>query len=75
MQDITKITSIKDEIESQFVDRLLTENNIPHIMRSYHDLAFDGIFQTAIWGHVEAPEEYREQVMSLINDIRSEKIE
>jgi hypothetical protein len=75
MQDIIKITTLKDEIESQFVDRLLTENNIPHIMRSYHDLAFDGIFQTAIWGHVEAPEDYREQVMTIVNDIRSGKAE
>lgn len=37
-------------------------------MRSYHDSAFDGLFQAhGRWGHVEAPLEFKDEIISVVN--------
>ena len=46
----------KNEIEAMLLDEILTEKHIPHMIRSYHDSAYDGLWQTPTgWGHLEAP--------------------
>ena len=36
-------------------------------MLSYHDTAYDGLFQGGRgWGHVEAPAEFREEILATI---------
>ncbi len=53
----------KNEIEAMLLDEILTEKQIPHLIRSYHDSALNGLWQTQSgWGHVEAPEEYAEEI-------------
>jgi hypothetical protein len=48
----------------------LKEKEIPHIIRSYHDSAYDGLWQTqSSWGHLEAPEEYRDEIMEIFNNM------
>jgi hypothetical protein len=60
----TKILVLQNEIEAMLLDQILTEKEIPHLMRSYHDSAYDGMWQTQFgWGHVEAPEEFRDEIM------------
>ena len=67
MNHTVKIATLDDEIQAQLVGQLLTEDNVPHIIRSYHDSAYDGIFQTSQgWGCVEAPEECEEKVLKAI---------
>ena len=67
-----KIATLDNEIQAQLVDQLLTDRQIPHIIRSYHDTAYDGLFQTAQgWGHVEAPEKYRDKVLAVVGRIES----
>jgi hypothetical protein len=59
-----RILTINNEFEASLLDEILTEKNIPHIIRSYHDSAYDGLWQMqSSWGHVEAPEEYREEIL------------
>lgn len=61
-----KILVFSNEFEATLLDGLLNENRIPHIIRSYHDSAYDGLWQTrSAWGHIEAPEEYREEILEL----------
>lgn len=68
MSKPVKILMFKNEIEAMLLDNILTEKNIPHIIRSYHDSAYDGLFQTQSgWGHIEAPEEYSEEIQSVYN--------
>lgn len=63
MGEYINILILKNEIEAQVMDELLTEQNIPHYMRSYHDLVYDGLFQLQKgWGHIEAPEEFRHRI-------------
>jgi hypothetical protein len=61
-----KILVFSNEFEANLLDGLLNENGIPHIIRSYHDSAYDGLWQTrSAWGHIEAPEEHRAEILEL----------
>ena len=56
----------KNEIEAMLLDEILTEKQIPHLIRSYHDSAYDGLWQTQSgWGHIEAPEEYSDEILNV----------
>ena len=51
----------------------LNRQGIPHVMVSYRDAALDGLFQTLRgWGHVEAPDEAKEQILLIIKEITQE---
>ena len=68
MANIVKILSFNNEIEAMLLDEILTEKQIPHIIRTYHDSAYDGLWQTqSAWGHIEAPEEYRDEILETYN--------
>jgi hypothetical protein len=70
MSTPVKIMGFKNEIEAILLDEILTEKNIPHIIRSYHDSALDGLWQTqSSWGHVEAPEKFREEILKIYNEM------
>ena len=71
MEDYKKIATLDNEIEARLVDSILTERNIPHRMRSYHDTAYDGLFQAQKgWGYVAAPEAFEEEVKEILTDVR-----
>lgn len=73
MEDYSKIVVLENEIEARLLDSILTERNIPHLMRSYHDTAYDGLFQTQKgWGYVGAPEAFKEEIIEILNDLRKE---
>jgi hypothetical protein len=70
MDEYKKIVVLENEIEAQLMDSILTEHNIPHRMRSYHDSAYDGIFQAQKgWGHVEAPLRYKGEILAIHADL------
>ncbi len=69
-EDFRKIVILENEIEARLMDSILTERGIPHRMKSYHDTAYDGIFQVQKgWGHVEAPEGYRDEIMAIQQEL------
>ncbi len=73
MEDYRKIAILENEIEALLLDSILTERDIPHLMRSYHDTAYDGLFQTQKgWGYVGAPESFKEEIIEILNDLRKE---
>lgn len=73
MEDYFKIAIMENEIEAQVLDSILEERGIPHLMRSYHDTAYDGLFQTQKgWGHVSAPAFCREQILEILHDLREQ---
>ena len=70
MSKPVKILVINNEIEAMLLDEILYDKKIPHILRSYHDSAYDGLWQTQTsWGHIEAPEEYREEIINIYNEM------
>jgi hypothetical protein len=73
MEDYIKIATLENEIEARLLDSILTERNVPHLMRSYYDTAYNGLFQTQKgWGYVSAPEGYKEEILEILTDLRKE---
>lgn len=63
MSNPVKILMFKNEIEAMLLDEILTDKQIPHMVRSYHDSAYNGLWQSQSgWGHLEAPEEYADEI-------------
>lgn len=70
MSNPVKILSFQNQIEALLMAEILTDRNIPHIIRTYRDSAYDGLWQTkSNWGHVEAPDEYREEIMNIYREM------
>ncbi|UCB44683.1 MAG: hypothetical protein JSV25_10740 [Spirochaetota bacterium] len=70
MENFKKIVVLENDIEAGLLDSVLNERGIPHIMRSYHDTALNGIFQAHRgWGHVESTEEYEKEILSIYEEI------
>jgi hypothetical protein len=66
-----KIAVLQDESEAERLHVELERQEIPHVMVSYEDAAFAGIFQTAKgWGHIEANEENKDAILTTLEDIR-----
>ncbi len=71
MDKLEKIAVLDNEVQAELVDNVLSDRGIPHLMRSYYDSALDGLYQARSgWGHVEAPESFREEILSVIEEIR-----
>lgn len=71
MDKLEKVAVLDNEIQAQRLAQVLTERGIPHLMQSYHDSAYDGLFQAQKgWGHVEAPAQFKGEVLVALNDIQ-----
>jgi len=71
--ELVNVTKLQNEIEARILDDILTEQGIPHAIRSYHDSALDGLFQSGWgWGHVEAPPNRADTVIEILNDLRKD---
>ncbi|MFC1765156.1 hypothetical protein ACFL6U_24175 [Planctomycetota bacterium] len=70
MAHYSKILVLDNEVQAQLLDSILTERSIPHIIYSHHDSAYTGLFQRGNgWGHVEAPEKYRKEILDLFTEL------
>lgn len=72
MDKETKIAVLEDQFEAQLLSSILTERDIPHSLRSYHDTAYDGLFQAVKgWGSLYAPESYKKEISEILDEIRT----
>jgi hypothetical protein len=70
MSNPVKILVFRNEIEAMLLQEILTDKEIPHLIRSYHDSAYDGLWQSQSgWGHIEAPEKYRDEITIIYNEM------
>jgi len=66
-----QVAVLDNEAEAERLVLELENRQVPHVMVSYRDSALDGLFQFSHgWGHVEAPPEHKETVLSILHDIR-----
>jgi len=71
MDKVERIADLRNEIEAQLLAGELAELDIPHLMKSYYDGAFDGVYQfSKRWGHIEAPSEFRDKILEILVGIR-----
>ena len=72
MSSLKKIASIDNIVQAQMLKALLDEQGIPHLIQSYHDSAYDGLFQGQKgWGYIEAPEAQEKEILTLLNGLRA----
>jgi len=72
MKSYIQILTLENEMEAQRLSSMLDEEQIPHVVRSYHDSVYNGIFQAARgWGHLEAPEEYSQKIHDIYNKMKA----
>lgn len=68
-----RISILNNAIEAQLVSSILTEQDIPHQIRSYHDTAYDGLFQVQMgWGEIRSPAEFEGDILEILGAIRSD---
>jgi hypothetical protein len=66
------VIPIETELEANFLEEVLRDRDIPHVFISYHDSAFNGIYQMQHgWGHVEVPKEHAEEVKRLYEEVKA----
>jgi hypothetical protein len=71
MDEFVKAAVLENTIEAQLVDSILSDRGIPHVMQSYHDTAYDGLFQTQRgWGQINAPLSCREEILEVVTEVR-----
>jgi hypothetical protein len=64
------VLTLSNEVEARLLEATLEEQGIPHFIRSYHDSAYDGLFQQELgWGHVESLPEYEERIRAIYADL------
>ena len=70
-REFKKVATLENEIEARLLDSVLIERNIPHLIMSYYDTAYDGLYQTQKgWGYVSAPAAYLEEIREIIASVR-----
>jgi hypothetical protein len=62
-------------VEAQVVESILTEHHIPHRIRSFHDTAYDGLFELQKgWGDLYAPASYESIIVEILTGIRTQSM-
>ncbi len=70
LEKFEKILVFNNQIEAKLLEEILEEKNIPYLIRSYHDSAYDGLWQIQSgWGHIEAPAIYKSEILELYNNM------
>ena len=72
MEHYVKAAVLENEFEAQLLDSILTERAIPHALISYHDTAYNGLYQTQLgWGYLSAPEDREVEIKEILAEIRA----
>jgi hypothetical protein len=72
MEAFIKISALENTLEAQRIESILKEQNIPYRIRSFHDTAYDGLFQFQKgWGELFAPSDFKTEILEIIKMVRS----
>lgn len=73
MKGYEKIAVVDNQFEAQLLAEIFAERQIPHVLKSYYDAAYDGLFQTQKgWGAVYAPSHYKAEIDEIIASLREQ---
>ncbi|NQT77848.1 MAG: hypothetical protein HQ565_09050 [Bacteroidetes bacterium] len=74
MEDLERIVDLDNEIFAKLMETILLDRKIPHILRTYHDSAYDGLFAFSQgWGCIEASPEYREEIIQIYDELKKQQ--
>jgi len=73
MPEFVKIAALESTLEAQLIESILNEKEIPHRIRSFHDTAYDGLFQIQKgWGELFSSPDLKEDILAILEMVRSE---
>ncbi len=73
-EQFVKIAVLRNEVEARLLDSILGERSIPHLIRSYYDSAYNGLFQSQKgWGRLDAAEKHKQEILEILEDLRKEQ--
>jgi hypothetical protein len=73
MENYCRVLVLKNEIEAHLMEQALTEAGIPFMIKSYHDSAYDGLFQMQKgWGHIESLAELKDSIETIYRELLGE---
>jgi len=71
-----KLVEIDTDFDATFMDGILNEKEIPHVMVSYSTSAFINLFQTQSgWGHISAPSEFLKEIENIYEEFKQSHAE
>jgi hypothetical protein len=71
MEKYIKIAILDNQFEAQMLESILKERGIPHLLKSYYDTAFDGLYQTQKgWGRISAPDQYSNEIKEILSELK-----
>ena len=71
-----RLVEIDTSFEAAFMDGILTEEKIPHVMISYSTSPFINLFQTQKgWGHISAPKEHLKKIEEIYQEFKQSELE
>ncbi len=76
MAKVKLIADLNNATEAELIANILNTEEIPFNIKSNETTAYDGLFTLEHgWGSIEAPEEYEEQIIQILEDFREGKFE
>ena len=74
MEELERIVDLDNEIIAGLMESILLDKKIPHILRTYHDSAYDGLWALSQgWGCIEAPPEYKEEIIQIFDELKKQQ--
>ena len=71
--ELQKILVLENEMEAQIMKSILEDKDIPFVIHSYYDKAYNGIFTMQKgWGHIESEPKYKDQIIDIYNEVQDE---
>jgi hypothetical protein len=71
-REYVRVAILESMIEAQLMASVLNDRQIPHRIQSYHDTAYDGLFQVQKgWGEIRAPATFLDRIMKILDTIRA----
>ena len=71
MDEEKRRLALNNQVEASLLDVLLQQDGVPHLVHSFHDRAYDTLWQFQFgWGYVETPARYASGVQALLELLR-----
>lgn len=73
MEEYENILDLNSEYEAELLSEILKDKKIPFGIVSSADTALGGIWKMEHgWGYLEAPPQYRDEILAIYNEIEKE---
>jgi hypothetical protein len=75
MLDYVKVAVLDNEFEAYLVEQIMNDQEIPYVIRSYHDEVYGNLFQsTKGWGAIQAPLDFKDRIIAIVQDVRASQV-